>query len=170
VRKLIEAMDGVEQVLGEKEKPLWGLDHERSGELVAISKDDRWFSYYYWLDQERAPDYSKTVDIHRKPGYDPVELFVDPSLSSPKLAVGTRLIKKKLGFRTLLDVISNHETTLVKGSHGRVTDSSDHGPLVISSDAALLPKGEIEATAFKQLVLDHVFVDENSDSEVKKAG
>jgi len=169
VRQLLESMDGIEHVLGDKEKPLWGLDHERSGELVAISNDDRWFSYYYWLDQQRAPDYSRTVDIHRKPGYDPVELFVDPSIGSPKLAVGFRLLKKKLGFRTLLNVISNHETTLVKGSHGRVTDSSDHGPLVISSDAALLPNGEIEATAFKQLVLDHVFVEENINEAIEKA-
>ncbi len=159
VRAIVEQLDGVEQVLGEDEKKAWGLDHARSGELVAISKADRWFSYYYWLDDARAPDYSRTVDIHRKPGYDPVELFIDPDIKAPMVAVGSRIARKKLGFRTLLDVISNCETTLVKGSHGRPTDSPDHGPLVISSNAALLPDGEVLATDFKALVLGHVFRD-----------
>lgn len=169
VRTILEALDGVEIVLGDQEKVQWGLDHERSGELVAISKADRWFSYYYWLDDAAAPDYSRTVDIHRKPGYDPVELFIDPEIKVPMLAVGTRLVKKKLGFRTLLDVISNKDTTLVKGSHGRPTDSPEHGPLVISSDAAMLPKGDIDSTEFKQLVLDHVFADENAAAPLKEA-
>jgi hypothetical protein len=75
----------------------------------------------------------------------------------PPLAVGWRLLKRKLGFRTLLDVISLEDTQLVKGSHGRITEDADHGPLVISSAPELLPEGAIEATAFKDLVLAHVF-------------
>ena len=75
VKALVEGLDGVEQVLDEEGKRAFGLDHERSGELVAIAKPDRWFSYYYWLDDDVAPDFARTVDIHRKPGYDPVELF-----------------------------------------------------------------------------------------------
>ncbi len=156
-RLLLEQLDGVEQVLDEAGKKSWGLDHERSGELVAVSKADRWFSYYYWLDDARAPDYARTVDIHRKPGYDPVELFIDPDIKLPTLAVGSRLVRRKLGFRTLLDVISLKDTQQVKGSHGRPTDDSDHGPLVISSEANLLPAGEIRSTDFKELVLKHVF-------------
>ena len=169
VRQLLESLDGVEAVLGEQEKSEWGLDHPRSGELVAISKADRWFSYYYWLEESAAPDYSRTVDIHRKPGYDPVELFIDPEIKFPKLAVSSRLVRKKLGFRTLLDVISNKETQQVKGSHGRPTDSPDHGPLIISSDASLLPHGDVDATDFKQIVLDHVFVDEKPVTSLKQA-
>jgi predicted AlkP superfamily pyrophosphatase or phosphodiesterase len=157
VKALIESLDGVETVLDEEGKRTWGLDHPRSGELVAVSKADRWFSYYFWLDDARAPDYARTVDIHRKPGYDPVELFVDPEIRFPMLAVGSRLIRRKLGMRTLLDVISLKDTKLVKGSHGRPTDDPDHGPLVISSRADLLPDAEVDALAFKQLVLDHVF-------------
>jgi predicted AlkP superfamily pyrophosphatase or phosphodiesterase len=157
VRSVLEKLDGVEQVLGEAGKSAMGLDHERSGELVAISRPDRWFSYYYWLDERRAPDFARTVDIHRKPGYDPVELFVDPEIRFPMLATGWRLAKRKLGLRTLLDVISLKDTGLVKGSHGRLTDAPEHGPLVISSRADRLPGGPLEATAFKQLVLDHVF-------------
>ena len=124
---------------------------------MAISKADRWFSYYYWLDDTHAPDYARTVDIHRKPGYDPVELFIDPEIKHPMLAVGSRLARRKLGFRNLLDVISLKDTKQVKGSHGRPTDDPDHGPLVISSEAGLLPDGEIQSTAFKELVLRHVF-------------
>jgi len=157
VRALLERLDGVERVLDESGKRAIGLDHERSGELVAISKADRWFSYYYWLDDRVAPDFARTVDIHRKPGYDPVELFVDPEIRFPLLATGWRLAKRKLGLRTLLDVISLKQTTLVKGSHGRPTDDPDHGPLVISSRPDLLPGGAVQATGFKQLVLDHLF-------------
>ena len=64
-----------------------------------------WFTYYYWNDDRRAPDFARTVEIHRKPGYDPVELFLDPEISSPKLAIGKRLLLRKLGFRALMDVI-----------------------------------------------------------------
>jgi len=86
-----------------------------------------------------------------------VELFVDPAIRFPMLATGWRLAKRKLGLRTLLDVISLKDTALVKGSHGRLTDDPGHGPLVISSRADLLPAGAVEATGFKQLVLDHLF-------------
>jgi predicted AlkP superfamily pyrophosphatase or phosphodiesterase len=157
VKRLLEGLDGVEQVLDDEGKRAFRLDHPRSGELVAISKPDRWFSYYYWLDDARAPDFARTVDIHRKPGYDPVELFVDPAIRVPPLAIGWRLLKRKLGSRTLLDVISLKDTHLVKGSHGRLTDDPDGGPLVISSAPDLLPEDAIEATLFKDLVLDHVF-------------
>ena len=156
-RQLIAELDGVEHVLDKEGKKAWGLDHERAGELVAISHSDRWFSYYYWLDDERAPDYARTVDIHRKPGYDPVELFVDPAIKIPMAAIGSRLARKKLGFRTLLDVISLKDTPLVKGSHGRPTDDPAHGPILISSNASMLPEGEVESTDFKELVLRHVF-------------
>lgn len=158
VRNLLENLEGVERVLDETGKRSVGLDHARSGELVVISKADRWFSYYYWLDERFAPDFARTVDIHRKPGYDPLELFIDPRIRLPMLATAWRLGKRKLGMRTLLDLISLKDTTLVKGSHGRVTDDPQHGPLVISSRAGLLPAAAIDATAFKQLVLDHLFL------------
>jgi len=157
VRALLQNLDGVERVLDDAGKREFGLDHARSGELVAISAADRWFSYYYWLDDRVAPDFARTVDIHRKPGYDPVELFFDPALAVPKLASAWRLAKRKLGLRTLMDVISLRDTALVRGSHGRLTDDPQHGPLVIGSRAERLPAGPVDATAFKQLVLDHLF-------------
>ena len=157
VKKLIEGLDGVERVLDADGKKSEGLDHSRSGELVAISKADRWFSYYYWLDDDKAPDYARTVDIHRKPGYDPVELFVDPELKFPMLTMAWKLAKRKMGFRNLLDVISLKGTKQVKGAHGRLTDDPNDGPIIISSRADLLSEGAIHATEFKQLVLDHIF-------------
>ena len=157
VKALIEGLDGVESVWDEEGKRANGLDHPRSGELVAVSEADRWFSYYYWLDDEKAPDFARTVDIHRKPGYDPVELFTDPALSFPMLTTGWKLAKRKMGFRQLLDVISLKDTQLVKGTHGRITDDPDMGPLVISSEPELMPEGHVAATDFKRLTLDHVF-------------
>ena len=106
-------------MLDEDGKRATALDHPRSGELVAIAEPDAWFTYYYWLDDARAPDFARTVDIHRKPGYDPVELFLDPAIRCPKLTIGSTLLRKKLGFRTLMDVIPL-DAALVKGSHGRL--------------------------------------------------
>ena len=163
VRNLLSAVEGIETVMAGDELAVLGLDHERSGDIVAISKADRWFSYYYWLDDDLAPDYSRTVDIHRKPGYDPVELFVDPQIRFPMLKVASILGARKLGFSRLMDVISPSQTRLVKGSHGRPTDNPDDGPLVISSNAAILPDGAMHATEFKAFVLAHQF--DSVDSE-----
>lgn len=156
VRALCEKLDGVEQVLDGAGKGAAGLDHERAGELVLVSRADRWFSYYFWLDDTRAPDYARTVDIHLKPGYDPVELFIDPKLTFPMLKVGRRLLARKLGFRNLLDVIPL-DATLVKGSHGRLTDKAEDGPLFMSSMPELLPPDAVAATDVKQLLLRHLF-------------
>jgi predicted AlkP superfamily pyrophosphatase or phosphodiesterase len=156
VKRLLERLDGVDQVLDEEGKRAIGLDHARSGELVAVAKPDAWFTYYYWLDDARAPDFARTVEIHRKPGYDPVELFLDPAISLPKLAVGWRLLKKALGFRTLMDFIPL-DAGLVKGSHGRADTPEQHGPLLMSSVPALLPSERVHATEVKDLLLAHVF-------------
>jgi len=157
VKALLERIDGVETVLDEEGKRAHGLDHSRSGELVAISTADRWFTYYYWLDDDRAPDYARTVDIHRKPGYDPVELFMDPAIRFPMLKVGGILAKRKLlNSRALLDVIPL-DASLVKGSHGRLTDDPAQGPVFISGDPTLLPEGEVSATDIKALLLQQLF-------------
>jgi predicted AlkP superfamily pyrophosphatase or phosphodiesterase len=156
VKALLEKLAGVVQVLDAHSKPAFGLDHPRSGELVAVSHADSWFTYYHWIDDDRAPDFARTVEIHRKPGYDPVELFLDPTIRVPKLAVGWRLAKRKLGFRSLMDVIPL-DATLVKGSHGRITDQIDDGPIVISLDAELLPDGSLASTEVKNLILAHIF-------------
>jgi predicted AlkP superfamily pyrophosphatase or phosphodiesterase len=156
VRRIIAGMPGVERVLDQTEQRAIALDHARSGELVAIASADAWFTYYYWLDDNHAPDFARLVEIHRKPGYDPVELFFDPNLRFPKLAVGWRLAKRTLGLRALMDVIPL-DASLVKGSHGRLTDDSTDGPVFISSEPKLVGDGPIAATAVRELILSHVF-------------
>jgi len=156
VAALVRSIPGVDAVLDRNDQRAIGLDHERSGELVAIADRDRWFTYYFWLDDAKAPDYARTVDIHRKPGYDPAELFVDPRIAIPQLAVATTLAKKALGFRYLMNVIPL-DATLVKGSHGRVTDSLDDGPVMISSERNGIGADAVESTGVRGLILDHLF-------------
>jgi len=155
VADLLAAQPGVETVLVGEAKRAAGLDHANSGELVLISTADRWFSYGWWLDDGRAPDYARTVDIHRKPGYDPVELFLDPSLRFPKLRIAARLAQKLLGFRYYMDVIGL-DASIVKGSHGRLPAAgreATEGPVFISSSRTI-ERDTIPMTAVKQMLLD----------------
>ncbi len=156
VKALLESLAGIEQVLDEANKADYGLDHPRSGELIALAAENAWFTYYFWLDDEKAPDYARTVDIHRKPGYDPVELFLDPALRLPRLGIGWRLAKRAAGMRVLMDVIPL-DASLVKGSHGRITDRPEDGPVFITSRPDLLPIGPVPATDVKDLMLTHLF-------------
>jgi predicted AlkP superfamily pyrophosphatase or phosphodiesterase len=149
-------LPGIERLYDKNDKHVLNLNHPRSGELVAMADARSWFTYYYWMDDRRAPDFARTVEIHRKPGYDPVELFLDPGISSPKLAIGKRLLMRKLGFRALMDVIPL-DASLVKGSHGRITDDCRDGPVVISDRADLLDRKNLRATDVKELLLDAVF-------------
>jgi hypothetical protein len=92
---------------------------------VAVADEQSWFTYYFWLDDAKAPDYAKVVDIHKKPGYDPVELFM-----TSKARAGYKLLRKKLALRYVMDVIPL-DATLVKGSHGRLeADRKNHAVLV----------------------------------------
>ena len=157
VRALVEATNGVAAVLYGEERAAHGLNHPRAGDLVAIADQDAWFTYYYWLDDDRAPDFARTVDIHRKPGYDPCELFLDPALPSARLRAGMRLLQKKLGFRYLLDVIPL-DPSLVKGSHGRLPDDPLDGPLILSNHPELLPGSPLPATDIQDIMLAHLQV------------
>ena len=150
VRALLEGLEGVAEVLGDDEKRAAGIDHARSGELVAVSRADRWFSYYYWLDDDRAPEFARTVDIHRKPGYDPVELFTDSSIAK----VGWVLLKKAAGFRYLMDVIPL-DASLVRGSHGRLPTTPEESPVLVASEP-LDGDGAIPATGVKDLLLSQL--------------
>ena len=156
VKRLLEGVPGIERVLDAEGKREIGLDHPRAGDLVAITAADRWFDYYYWLDDAVAPDFARTVDIHRKPGYDPAELFIDPAIRFPPLKVAWILLKKKLGFRYLMDVVPL-DPSLVRGSHGRITDDPAQGPLLIPSEPGLVRGDSVAATDVKALILDHVF-------------
>lgn len=151
VRAVVEKQPGVARVLGAAEKAAMGLDHSRSGDLVALAKENAWFTYYYWMDDALASDFARCVDIHRKPGYDPVELFLDPKLAAPKLKIAWRLLKKKLGFRMLMDVIPL-DATLVKGSHGVTPSSLGDYPVLIAGDDLKNSGGPIEPTHVYEVI------------------
>ena len=144
-RALIESQPGVARVLNRKEQSGLGLDHPRSGDLVAYSTESSWFTYYYWQDDRVAPDFARCVDIHRKPGYDPVELFIDPALKLPKLKIAWRLLQKKLGFRMLMDVVPL-DAKLVKGSHGALPTDKRNYPIMIADSSDLFEGPVVEAT------------------------
>ncbi len=155
VKLLLEGVDGIEQVLDREGQAAFGLDHERSGELVAVSAKDRWFDYYYWLDESRAPDFAPTVDIHRKPGYDPAELFLDPKQKLVKLKIAYKVGRKKLGFRYLMDVIPT-TSELVRGSHGRLPDTPEEGPVLISSSRKA-QASRFDMTQVSEVMLETIF-------------
>ncbi len=130
VKTLLQNTQGIAEVLDKEEQVKYYLNHARSGDLVAIADSRVWFTYYFWMDDKFAPDFARTVDIHRKPGYDPVELFIDPKIKAPGIKVASKLVRKKLGQRVLMDLISL-DASLVKGSHGRLEDNPMEGPVLI---------------------------------------
>jgi Uncharacterized proteins of the AP superfamily len=155
VRGIVERTPGVETVLGTAGKGVHHLDHARAGDLIAVAAPQAWFTYYYWLEDRRAPDFARTVEIHRKPGYDPVELFLDPSIRIPALTVGWKLMKRSAGFRSLLDVIPI-DASLVKGSHGRQTGWDEDGPVFISRQKHMVPATRITSVDVHELILRHL--------------
>ncbi|HLX68715.1 MAG TPA: alkaline phosphatase family protein [Verrucomicrobiae bacterium] len=155
VRSRLEETEGVSAVLDTKEMAGLGIDHPRAGDLIAIAKEDAWFTYYYWMNDSVAPDFARTVDIHRKPGYDPAELFLNPSIIYPKLGIGWRLLRKKLGFRMLMDVIPLN-ATLVKGSHGARPKNISDWPVLIAEKDSLPPASQIQATDVYHILKWHV--------------
>lgn len=130
VHNILKSTPGIARILDEEGKQEYHLNHDRAGDFIVLAEPDKWFTYYYWLDDHRAPDFARTVDIHRKPGYDPVELFIDPEITNPTIHAGWRLLQKNLGFRYLMD-LTPLDATLVKGSHG-VATAPENGPLLIS--------------------------------------
>ncbi|WP_305790088.1 nucleotide pyrophosphatase/phosphodiesterase family protein [Symbioplanes lichenis] len=146
VAKICAALPGVADIVD--------LGHPRAGELVLVAEPDAWFTYYYWLDDKRAPDFARLVEIHRKPGYDPAELFFDPAgPTAAKGRAGLALLRKKLGLRYSMSVVGlDAGARAVRGSHGRLPGSSEDGPVLLCSDAGLA-RDSFEATEVKDFVL-----------------
>ncbi|HXL56592.1 MAG TPA: alkaline phosphatase family protein [Chitinophagaceae bacterium] len=126
VRNLLEKIQGIELILDKNEQSSYHINHERAGDLVLMADKDSWFTYYFWLDDNKAPDYARTVDIHKKPGYDPMEMFMT---SKPRAAY--KLLRKKMALRYVMDVIPL-DATLIKGSHGRINTASEFHPLIVT--------------------------------------
>jgi hypothetical protein len=135
----------VEHVLEGMYRSAAGLDHHRAGDIIAVADAQSWFTYYYWTDDARAPDFARTVDIHRKPGYDPVELFIDPAIKKPDAYVAKKLLQKKMGLRMLMDVVPL-EAKYVRGSHGRIPDDRADWPVLIGDFPTIEGLEKIMAT------------------------
>ncbi|GGV73648.1 alkaline phosphatase family protein [Streptomyces gelaticus] len=150
-REVLQGLKGIEQLLDDEGKKAHGLDHPRSGELVAVADPDAWFTYYYWLDDARAPDFAQLVEIHRKPGYDPVELFLDPQDPYVRVKAAAAVARKKLGMRYRMAVVPL-DPSPVRGSHGRLPQSDEEGPLILCSTPHAFT-GPVRATEVKSLLL-----------------
>ena len=138
VKRIVDAIEGIDIVLDEEGKKLMNIDHERSGDLIAISDKDRWFSYYWWFEEEKSPPFANRVDIHRKPGYDPSELFIDSKTNRIPL-----------------------NGKMVKASHGRVPSLSDGAGLAVYvSDRKGINKG-------KEDIVDSVTIGRYINSLIK---
>ncbi|MCC9020693.1 MULTISPECIES: alkaline phosphatase family protein [Flavobacterium] len=153
LKELIQKIPGIAKVLDSKGKKEHHLDHERSGDLVLVADHNSWFTYYYWMEDNKAPDFARTVEIHKKIGYDPVELFLDPKQRFILPHILFKLIKKKLGFRTLMNVIPL-DASLVKGSHGCIPDKKEDKPILITKNK--LPN-KVESNFICQYILNIVF-------------
>ncbi|RTE53392.1 alkaline phosphatase family protein [Arenibacter aquaticus] len=155
VKKLLQDVKGVERVLSGPELKEVGLDHDRSGDLVAIADKDSWFTYYFWMDDKKAPDYARMVDIHKKPGYDPVEMLTNPKDKLVMAKVVWKLLKKKLGFRTVMDVIPL-DASLIKGSHGRIPEDANDHPILITNKDNLALGDTLLATEVCGIIENHL--------------
>ncbi|TWH65963.1 alkaline phosphatase family protein [Micromonospora olivasterospora] len=155
VAKLCAGLPGVAEVLDADGKAAHGLDHERAGELVLVAEPDAWFTYYYWLDDARAPDFARLVEIHRKPGYDPAELFFDPAApGAAKRGAAVALARKKLGMRYLMSVVGlDAGARAVRGSHGRLPADPADAPVLLCSDPGPA-RDAVAATEVKALLLE----------------
>jgi hypothetical protein len=158
VREVVLATDGVEEI--REGYDLWGkgIGADRGGDFVAVSQEDAWFTYYYWEDDSKAPDFARCIDIHRKPGYDPVELFLDPEIKFPLVKIAGFLAKKKFGFRGLMDVIPL-DANLVKGSHGRDTVAPQEQPVAIGRGADQVTSAEDVFSWIRDSVTNSLSVD-----------
>ena len=155
IKSIIASIDGVENVYEKSELNAINLDHNRSGDLVVLATTDAWFTYYFWEDDKKAPDYARMVDIHKKPGYDPVEMLTNPNDKLVMLKVAWKLVKKKLGFRTILDIIPLN-ANLIKGSHGVTPSNKEDYPLFITNNSRYSSKSEIMAIEIFEIIKEHI--------------
>ena len=128
VKALLKGVKGIELILDKGEQQKYHIDHERSGDMVVVADANSWFTYYFWLDDVLAPDYARCVDIHKKPGYDPVEMFM-----TSKGRAAYKLLRKLAGFRYVMDVIPL-DATLIKGSHGRTNIPAEYKAVLITDE------------------------------------
>ncbi len=147
VRSVLEEIPGVELVLDKEAQKHYHINHERSGDFVVMADERSWFTYYFWNDDAKAPDYARMVDIHKKPGYDPAEMFM-----TSKTRAVFKLFRKKAGFRYVMDVIPL-DASLIKGSHGRLEQNNNFHPVIITAKGT----GDlVQATDVYDIIWQHL--------------
>jgi predicted AlkP superfamily pyrophosphatase or phosphodiesterase len=156
VRAVCAGLPGVAEVLDRGGQAQVGLDHERAGDLVLVADPTAWFTYYYWDDDDRAPDFARGVEIHRKPGYDPAELFFDPQDRLVKARAALTLARKAVGLRYAMKVVPL-DPAPVRGTHGRLPGRDEEGPMVLCDRPGVLGE-RLAATGVRDLLLDLVGV------------
>ncbi|MGH3358367.1 MAG: nucleotide pyrophosphatase/phosphodiesterase family protein [Nocardioidaceae bacterium] len=163
VRTLCGELNGVDLILDRTGQAAYGLDHERAGDLVLVAQPTAWFTYYYWYDDARAPDFARGVEIHRKRGYDPAELFLDPNDSTVKAKAALTLARKAVGLRYAMKVVPL-DPAPVRGTHGRLPADDANGPMLLCSDADTA-RDRIAATEVRDLLLSLAGVPESETAE-----
>lgn len=148
VRNLLEKVPGIELILDREAQAKYHIGHDRAGDLVLMADAESWFTYYFWMDDAKAPDYARSVDIHKKPGYDPVEMFM-----TSKLRAAYKLLRKKMGLRYVMDVIPL-DAALIKGSHGRIGVSSEFCPVIITGQKL---KDNISAVDVFEIIYEQIW-------------
>ena len=159
VAQVLAALPGVESVLDRDAQTALALNHARSGDLVVTAQPRAWFAYPWWLDDARAPDFARCVDIHKKPGYDPCELLVDPAITLPALHVAKFKIARALGFRASLQ-LTPLNASLVKGTHGRTQLAPGFEPVVLAENSLLPEKDFVSYQDISDIILRHLFNDQ----------
>lgn len=155
IKQILENIEGVDLVMDETEKQKHHINHPRAGDFIIMAKPNSWFTYYYWLDDKLAPDFARSVDIHNKPGYDPVEMFMNPANPFIKLRAAYKLGRKLLGFRYRMDVIPL-DASLIKGSHGSINVEKEYYPVLISNRKS--QKSEVSSTDIYNVIWESLFI------------
>nr|YP_009551191.1 hypothetical protein [Vischeria sp. ACOI 3415]QAA12124.1 hypothetical protein [Vischeria sp. ACOI 3415] len=155
VFSILKELPGIAYILDDMRKQMHHLTHSRAGDFIVVASEGYWFSYYYWMDDQKAPDFARTVEIHKKPGYDPAELFIDPNLKWANLKILITLLKKIIGFRYLVNIIPI-DASVVKGSHGRIPNDSMNYPIIVSQKTNLNLDEFINAIDVFKIIMQHL--------------
>ncbi|TWT87389.1 Type I phosphodiesterase / nucleotide pyrophosphatase [Pseudobythopirellula maris] len=135
VVELFKNREGVAEVLGADEQAKHEIAHDRTGDVVLVSEPNSWMAYYYWLDDEKAPAFARQVDIHRKTGYDPVEMHVD--MAAMKAGLGPIPL----------------DASLVCGSHGAPPREERQRGVMLSSERGVFVERTLADVDVCEMVL-----------------
>jgi predicted AlkP superfamily pyrophosphatase or phosphodiesterase len=155
VRSLVAGLEGVTRVLDRTEQAALGIDHARSGDLIALADAPYWFAYPYWLEDEHAPDFAHCIAIFDKIGWDPTEILLRPGLFGGRLRLGVRALQKMLRLAVPFDIISG-DPAQVRVARRTLAGDDDQGPVLITS-WPLAGEGAVPMTALKSILLEQMF-------------